>query len=453
MRKPEPLYKKDDAGKYILDGKGERRVFGWQVRFPKPAGGMNYRRFGTKREAELYSAKLEQQRAGGAVLDVGMRWEEAVKHFRREHYIGLLPSAAHDYDRDLARITPYCTGKRICDISAKLLREWRDAELQRIRTRAITAADAAIEKAERSKDAEKVAELRTRRAKAETKGITTVNGALRSMGTFLKFCKREGYCTTNAALDVKRLKAARQDDAPIDGAIFNPLEITRAVAAADPYWCTALLVLFYGGLRLGELLGLSWQDVELGSSRLFVRRQLCGQSGVLRPPKTAAGQRFVSLPPFVIAVLREWKLACPTGPLDLVFPNADGGPMDQHNFHKRAWRPALRRAGLRHIRVHDARHSCASMWIATGADVVAVSRALGHRDPSITLKVYSHLFSRRSQSDLGEKLAALVAAETDGCSLVVAVGARKRKRTQVLDRVGGPAWIRTKDQGIMSPLH
>jgi len=127
--------------------------------------------------------------------------------------------------------------------------------------------------------------------------------------------------------------------------------------------------------------------------------------------------------------------------------------MDQHNLHKRAWRPALRRAGLRHIRVHDARHTCASMLIATGADIASISRQLGHANVAITLAVYTHWIERRSESDLGAQLAALVAAETDGCDLVVEVAARQRKRTQVVVRDGGPAWIRTKDQGIMSPLH
>jgi integrase len=69
-------------------------------------------------------------------------------------------------------------------------------------------------------------------------------------------------------------------------------------------------------------------------------------------------------------------------------------PLDPRNFRSRVWHPALHRAGLRAIRIHDARHTHASLLIAAGADVVAVSRRLGHANPNITLTTYSHLFKR-----------------------------------------------------------
>ncbi len=85
--------------------------------------------------------------------------------------------------------------------------------------------------------------------------------------------------------------------------------------------------------------------------------------------------------------------------------------MDQHNFHNRAFLPALRRAGLRRARVHDLRRSCTSMLIATGADIASISRQLAHANVAITLSTYTHWIARRAETGLGAKRAAVVAAD------------------------------------------
>jgi integrase len=99
----------------------------------------------------------------------------------------------------------------------------------------------------------------------------------------------------------------------------------------------------------------------------------------------------VELPAVAVRELKAWRLRCPKGQLDLCFPNLGGGPGDDRNLRSRVFYPALRRAprqpqhhaldlrGLRRIRVHDLRHTAASFFIATGADLAAVSRQLGAR--------------------------------------------------------------------------
>jgi hypothetical protein len=91
---------------------------------------------------------------------------------------------------------------------------------------------------------------------------------------------------------------------------------------------------------------------------------------------------------------------------------------DERNWRSRIWHPALRRAGLRSVRIHDARHTHASLLIGSGADIVAVSRRLGHGNPAITLSTYSHAFARRDTAPLGEQLAAFMRKETVDCDLV-----------------------------------
>ena len=147
-----------------------------------------------------------------------------------------------------------------------------------------------------------------------------------------------------------------------------------------------------------------------------MRRQLCGQSGELREPKTKAGTRFVELPSFVISRLRTWKLRCPKGELDLCFPNRDGA---------------------------------ASLMIAAGCDIASVSRQLGHSNVAVTLAVYSHWFQKRSDSGLGSQLEAFLAKES-GCDLVVGGDSEDAPSAEVIDKTHGPGRIRTYDQGIMS---
>jgi integrase len=77
-----------------------------------------------------------------------------------------------------------------------------------------------------------------------------------------------------------------------------------------------------------------------------------------------------------------------------VFPNTAGRPVSHSNLLARGFYPALRRAGIRKVRLHDLRHTFASLMLANGEDIVRVSRLLGHANPTITLNVYSHMLPR-----------------------------------------------------------
>jgi integrase len=101
-----------------------------------------------------------------------------------------------------------------------------------------------------------------------------------------------------------------------------------------------------------------------------------------------------------------WRLKCPKGEHDLVFPNNEGNPMDAANLIHRGFEPAVRRAGLRKIRFHDLRHTAASLLLANGVDVVAVSRLLGHSSPIVTLSIYSHAIPK-ARAGLTDRLANL----------------------------------------------
>jgi integrase len=157
-------------------------------------------------------------------------------------------------------------------------------------------------------------------------------------------------------------------------------------------------------MRFGEALGLTWGCVEFAAGRILVRQQLCSRTGELAEPKTEAGVRFVQLPDFVVHELKVWKLACPKGRHELVLPNREGGPLDQSDFRNRCYLPAVRRAGLRRLPLHNLRHGYASMLLAAGTDLATLSQAMGHANIAITLSVYSHWVRRRSDTGIGAQL-------------------------------------------------
>jgi integrase len=78
----------------------------------------------------------------------------------------------------------------------------------------------------------------------------------------------------------------------------------------------------------------------------------------------------------------------------LVFPDSNGGSLDDHNLRHRVWEPLLTVAGFRHRRLHDLRHSFASLLLQDGAELLYVSEQLGHSTASFTLERYAHLLPR-----------------------------------------------------------
>jgi integrase len=162
------------------------------------------------------------------------------------------------------------------------------------------------------------------------------------------------------------------------------------------------------GMRRGELLALRWGDVDLSGATMRVERALeeTGAGIRFKAPKTKHGQRTVSLPKSAIEVLRahrlkqlELRVALGQGKqkLDaLVFSTFEGAPLSPDNL-SRDWRRAVTTLDLPKVKYHALRHSHASALIASGLDVLTVSRRLGHGSPVITLSTYAHLFGKTDE--------------------------------------------------------
>src|SRR5262249_17511643 len=149
-----------------------------------------------------------------------------------------------------------------------------------------------------------------------------------------------------------------------------------AAAAGSQYEAVVVLAVLHG-LRAGEVLGLSWGDVDLRQGVVHVRRQLVEERRTgnreLAEGKTTAGRREIPLSGRAVAALerhRERLGAVLPHPERLVFTDGQGAPLRRSNFHRRVWTPLRDAAGLPEgCRFHDLRHACASALLAAGVDV------------------------------------------------------------------------------------
>jgi integrase len=178
---------------------------------------------------------------------------------------------------------------------------------------------------------------------------------------------------------------------------FLELEAVRDT----PYYELFYLILFTG-MRRSEALALRWCDIDLLLCQVSVNRglhQLKDGSYIFTEPKSAKSRRTIALPPSAALVLREYKgkqeatKAMLGGALrddDLVFSKLDGKPL-RPNTVTRAWKTLAARAGLKAIRLHDARHTHASIMLKQGIHPKIVQERLGHSSIQITLDTYSHV--------------------------------------------------------------
>jgi len=181
----------------------------------------------------------------------------------------------------------------------------------------------------------------------------------------------------------------------------SDIHIFLEFAKSTPYYALFYLALFTG-MRRSELLAPRWSDVDLILCQLSVTRALHHlQDGslIFRQPKTAKGRRLISLSPSTAIVLREHReqqekmrqtLGLTLVEDDLVFCQVDGKPL-LPNSVSHAWTKLAIRAGLKGIRLQDARHTHASLMLKQGIHSKIVQERLGHASIQITLDTYSHV--------------------------------------------------------------
>ena len=253
-------------------------------------------------------------------------------------------------------------------------------------------------------------------ASLRAKGLSpkTVAGGLVPLGRVFALAVRRGYASENP---LRRLEASeRPRVGRREQRVLNHEQIGKLLAACLPGYRPLLATALYSGMRLSELLGLTWAEVDFEAGLIRVRYQL-SRARVDKPArrvalKTQAGVRDIPLLPQLGALLKRHKLASAfSGERDYVFATGLGTPLGYRNVERRGLTRAAKKAGLdgegrQPLRLHDLRHTFASHLIVDiGLDVAQVSRILGHARPSVTLDTYTHLFDQAAHAaDIRERM-------------------------------------------------
>jgi len=181
----------------------------------------------------------------------------------------------------------------------------------------------------------------------------------------------------------------------------------------EPKRYPLFLCALHTGMRSGEVAGLQWPDVDWHGKFLEVRRQVV--RGLVTSLKTKRGRRRVDLSDDLLEALGNLRRqmqeqAMKKGMNEIpewIFANSRGSFLAMDNVKSRNFKRVLRKAGIRDIRFHDLRHTFASQLLCNGANILYVSQQLGHANPQITMKIYSHWIPNDNQREVMNRLPSL----------------------------------------------
>jgi integrase len=321
---------------------------------------------GTRKEADAFLIQARHEVAGGVhtaasksptVAAAGEAWIE------QGEADGLEPSTIRQYRQHLSlHIAPFIGKMKLADLTPAAVADFREQ----------------LRKAGRSPAMQK--------------------RAVGSLGALLADAIARGQVQRNAVRDATRstrrharLQKRHQRRLEVGVDIPSKDEIRAMIGAAKGRWRPLIITAVFTGLRASELRGLRWADINLNSASLTVR-QRADRWNTIGSPKTDASKRDVPLAPLAVNALREWRLACPMGDHDLIFPNRRGGVLALVDIHRHGLRPLQRAASVRDYGMHALRHAAASLFIEQGFGPKRIQALMGHSSIQVTFDVYGHLF-------------------------------------------------------------
>lgn len=356
----------------------------WVADYTDQAGKQRIKTFTLKRDAEAFEATVRVNVAKGihshsrlTIAAAGQLWlKEAEKR-------GLERATVESYRQHLDyHIVPFLGGVRLADLTVPMVRAFED------------------------------------RLRAEGRSPAMIKRVLVDLGGILGDAQERGLVAQN----VVHARGKRQQNGngrhrralKVGVDIPSPTEVRAILSALNGRYRPLLVTAIFTGLRASELRGLRWPDVDLKKAELHVR-QRADRYATLGPTKTATSQRAIPLPPVVVNTLREHRLGCPKGEIDLVFPNRDGGIEARTNIIDGGLHPVQIAAGVvdetgkPKYALHSLRHFYASWCINRRADgglelpLKVVQHRLGHASIQMTSDRYGHLFP---STDTGAEMAA-----------------------------------------------
>jgi integrase len=337
-------------------GKGGGRRMAYEVRYRDPARRERVRTFPRKIDAELFAATIDTDIARGQYVDpvlgkvsfadFSRGWLGTTGHLKpktREGYESILRTHLFPAfgDRPIAKVRPVEVGQFFSDLA--------DGGMSVSRMR-------------------------------QTKNV---------LKRIFDEALRNGYLARTPVEAIRLPRPQRREMS-----VLSPSQVSLLASNVPERYEALIFLLAYGGLRWGEAAALRRGRFNVLRGRVEVMESVSEVNGVLHFGSTKTHQvRSVALPLFLKDLLGEHLNKFVEDDVDaLVFTTKNRTNLRIGNFRRRVWWPALDAADLpRSVRIHDLRHTCASMLIARGAQAKAIQQHLGHSSITITFDVYGHL--------------------------------------------------------------
>lgn len=218
----------------------------------------------------------------------------------------------------------------------------------------------------------------------------TVRNALVPLKALLATAFEDGDIRVNPAANVRTAGSGSNSEEGVRTRALTPAQLEIVLAKVPAAHWLPVAMLARTGMRVGELAGLEWRDLDLKARRLKVNRRW--YQGELAAPKSRYGVRTVPLSRELVVALTQLRLHQPNvAPTDPVFTNRDGGRYVPANLLRYIFRPAAIEAGAPWATLHTLRHTFASTCFRNGCNAKQVQMLLGHHSPAFTLEVYVHM--------------------------------------------------------------
>ena len=333
----------------------------WRARYRDPEGKQRSRNFSRRRDAELFLTSTEHAKASGSYVDpvLGKITFDTWAKEWRAGVVDLRPSTLARDDGYLKRyLQPTFGEKRLAEIDHAMVRAW-------------------------------VAGLTARGLAPST---VVLAGLL--MRKIMATAVAAGRIPASPCNGIRLPRIEREE-----ARFLAPAEIGALTDTINERYRGLVMLGAFGGLRIGEMLGLRAKHLDLLHGRVNVAEILVEVSGQLYfgPPKTRAGRRAVPLPRIAIDALDDHLRRYPAAQGDLVFSAPEGGPVRLASWRRRFWKPAVEASGLSPLRPHDLRHTAVALWIAAGATPREIATRAGHTSVVTVLDRYGHLFPDSEQ--------------------------------------------------------
>lgn len=331
------------------------------------------RGFATKREALQWETEFRLKNSGS----IDMTFADFAKVYEENMYPRLRESTRARKENTLEKqILPYLGSMRLRDITSTDILKWQNAVLQY----------------KNKKTGKPYSKSYLRSVHAELSAM--FNHAVKFYGL------KENPAKLAGAMGSKK-------DAEMKFWTQEEYQLFAEVMMDDPLAYYAFEMLYWCGIREGELLALTLQDIDFESKTVSITKTLQHIKGkdVIGDPKTPKSRRTILMPDFLCDEMRDYiKMCYEIHPTDRLFP------ISKHYLFEKI-RKGADVSGIKRIRVHDLRHSHVSLLINMGFSAVAIADRVGHESIDITYR-YAHLFPS-TQSQMADRLNAIRGGERD----------------------------------------